>query len=167
MKTKMDKRIKPLFDKYIRSKFLYEGYVRLDKSLYKTIDEWNSENELKSINKIYRYIASLYSSNQECLCGIEDHLRKFFLKYVAENNKKNLEIKKIGESDYIFDHTRVKVYVVKSVSKYIKLLSKYKAEENLFFRGQSNSKLLLQPTIIREDIWRKNEKRMFDELERL
>ena len=167
MKTKMDKRIKPLFDKYIRSKFLYEGYVRLDKSLYKTIDEWNSENGLKLINEIYRYIASLYSSNQKCLCGIEDHFRKFFLKYVAENNTKNLEIKKIGESDYIFDHTRVKVYVVKSVSKYIKLLSKYKAEENLFFRGQSNSNFLLQPSIIREDIWRKNEKRMFDELERL
>ena len=86
-----------------------------------------------------------------------------FLKGLERDSIKKV---KIGVNYYIFDENRVNIYEIKDVPTYIRYLSAYK-EEDMFFCGQSDSNYLLQPSIVREIRWRKNEKLMFDELERL
>ena len=94
-----------------------------------------------------------------------------YTEFTAKSSLKGLkrdsiEVVKTGVNYYIFDKKRVKIYEIKDIPAYIRYLSAYK-EEDMFFRGQSDSNYLLQPSIVREIRWRKNEKLMFDELERL
>lgn len=94
-----------------------------------------------------------------------------YTEFTAKSSLKGLkrdsiEVVKTGVNYYIFDKKRVKIYEIKDIPAYIRYLSDYK-EEDMFFRGQSDSNYLLQPSIVREIRWRKNEKLMFDELERL
>ena len=76
-----------------------------------------------------------------------------FLKGLERDSIKKV---KIGVNYYIFDENRVNIYEIKDVPTYIRYLSAYK-EEDMFFCGQSDSNYLLQPSIVREIRWRKNE----------
>lgn len=119
-------------------------------------------------------IESLYEKEIEAKISYEGYARldeglytditvKSFLKGLKSDST---EVVKMGVNYYIFDKKRVKIYEIKDIPAYIRYLSAYK-EEDMFFRGQSDSNYLLQPSIVREIRWRKNEKLMFDELERL
>lgn len=76
----------------------------------------------------------------------------------------------IYESDentyYIYNAEKVKIYTIEDIPSYLEKITEYK-EKTLFFRGHPNSNYFLQPSIVRNEKARKNEKRMFDELERL
>lgn len=119
-------------------------------------------------------IESLYEKEIEAKISYEGYARldeglytditvKSFLKGLKCDS---IKVVKMGVNHYIFDENRVNIYEIKDVPTYIRYLSAYK-EEDMFFRGQSDSNYLLQPSIVREIRWRKNEKLMFDELERL
>ena len=119
-------------------------------------------------------IESLYEKEIEAKISYEGYARldeALYTEFTAESFLKGLksdstEVVKMGVNYYIFDKKRVKIYEIKDIPTYIRYLSAYK-EEDMFFRGQSDSNYLLQPSIVREIRWRKNEKLMFDELERL
>lgn len=119
-------------------------------------------------------IESLYEKEIEAKISYEGYARldeALYTEFTAESFLKGLksdstEVVKMGVNYYIFDKKRVKIYEIKDIPAYIRYLSAYK-EEDMFFRGQSDSNYLLQPSIVREIRWRKNEKLMFDELERL
>ena len=119
-------------------------------------------------------IESLYEKEIEAKILYEGYARldeALYTEFTAESFLKGLksdstEVVKMGVNYYIFDKKRVKIYEIKDIPAYIRYLSAYK-EEDMFFRGQSDSNYLLQPSIVREIRWRKNEKLMFDELERV
>lgn len=147
MNTKKDDGIRSICEKYIKDKFFHEGYVRLDRKVCGYIEEFCSENsDVKFVEDIvYDYILT------EC-----------------EKKSKPIDIGSVeaGTNIYIFNRDLIKIHEIKNVPEYISSLFEYK-EEDMFFRGQSDSNYLLQPSIVREIRWRKNEKLMFDELERL
>lgn len=119
-------------------------------------------------------IESLYEKEIEAKISYEGYARldeALYTEFTAESflkalKRDSIKVVKMGVNYYIFDKKRVKIYEIKDIPAYIRYLSAYK-EEDMFFRGQSDSNYLLQPSIVREIRWRKNEKLMFDELERL
>ena len=66
----------------------------------------------------------------------------------------------------IFDYNTVNLRVVKSISNYMDLLDEITIPgRKIFFRGHSNISYRLLPSIFRKEEWRKNEKRMYQELQ--
>lgn len=65
----------------------------------------------------------------------------------------------------IFDKNRIELHIVKNISRYMEVLDICDDQNNkIFFRGHSDIKYLLFPSVFRKDEWKKNEKKMYQEL---
>lgn len=152
------------FDKSINSVGKIDNYI--EKIVAKGVED--DKFILFTIN----YFKSNITSMQKTL---KKEIKEFF-SFRSDNNKKNEELfldtigtltLKINEN-YIYDTNRVEINKIKNISQVTDIIDQYKKSsksfnEELFFRGQSNSNYLLEPSIIRTPKRFKNEHRIYEE----
>lgn len=137
-----------------------------------------SEEDLNVLPKIYsEKIRFGYIDSQEAFAVLfwsfkifkkkktfeknKDEIMESLLTYISSDNSRT-SLRRFDS--IIFDSTVVQEYIVDSVSKYIKVLNSISNNNNLFFRGHSKTTYKLQPSILRSESIKQNEKYIYQEL---
>ena len=136
-------------------KFWTECFV--DETLYLDEDEIHNITLLEAKAIVY-WVYRVFNNAQDRITFTKELFKQLKELYGVKNY--------IAESNGVFYNKRkVEVHFIDSLNKYNKFIANMKVDNKcVFFRGHSNANYRLQPSIMRNNNWEKNEREMYNEL---